>query len=367
MRKVSVNVVILIVVCLLMVTCLYAACLWPFNFNQKNTVLWLPNIPGIYLGKFGHLYSNDNFEYNLFKQNKITIDFSLRAKDESNSGLQYIASFVNNETGLEDFVICQWRSHLQLLRRKEIFQDRPFSVCSVRYALLQGDSTKVRIVSDAKRTRVFINGVCRMDNRGFSILSKNLTGKFRLLLGNALDGEAGWKGELYAFSLVNIADEVSVDCSDKRLEFKNIARYQFNEGSGESVYNKDGPPHTLVIPEAFRPLKRPILSMSKKMFEFSRSTILDMLLNILGFIPYGFILAIGIAQFWYKSKRQVLIVTLLLGSMTSFSIEILQIYLPSRDSSIMDVVLNTVGTVLGFFLLYLFRFEGVKRFQVAAK
>ena len=92
---------------------------------------------------------------------------------------------------------------------------------------------------------------------------------------------------------------------------------------------------------------------------------LNIFLNIFLFVPFGF----GLSERLHEkgwSWRQSLFATWIVGALTSYSIEFLQIYIPARDSGWEDVVTNGAGAALGslFFTLcgrsiidYLLRLE----------
>jgi hypothetical protein len=75
----------------------------------------------------------------------------------------------------------------------------------------------------------------------------------------------------------------------------------------------------------------------------------DELLNILLFIPFGFAFT---DRFLRRrgSKTAVLMGAFAAGALLSYSIEFLQIYVPSRDSGWGDIFTNTAGSVLGCLL-----------------
>jgi VanZ family protein len=76
---------------------------------------------------------------------------------------------------------------------------------------------------------------------------------------------------------------------------------------------------------------------------------LDVLANIVLFVPLGFGLASALALRKSNPFTKFLAV-LLLGGGLSLSIEILQTFLPGRDSTLWDVITNTTGTGVGFWL-----------------
>ncbi len=80
---------------------------------------------------------------------------------------------------------------------------------------------------------------------------------------------------------------------------------------------------------------------------------IDFFLNFLLFVPFGF----GLAAESRKRNRNWatgLFLALASGCLVSYTIEFLQLYVPSRDSGWDDVFSNTLGSIGGFFLLELF-------------
>jgi glycopeptide antibiotics resistance protein len=78
----------------------------------------------------------------------------------------------------------------------------------------------------------------------------------------------------------------------------------------------------------------------------------DDLLNVLLFVPFGFGLAAKLRQ-QGRSRSIALALTFAAGALTSYTVEFLQNYVPSRDSGWHDVLTNTTGSVAGFTLFML--------------
>jgi glycopeptide antibiotics resistance protein len=87
------------------------------------------------------------------------------------------------------------------------------------------------------------------------------------------------------------------------------------------------------------------LSLQTFSNQFERATNLnDRLGNVLLFIPLGF----GLASFLNLSKkRNIFIIALLISAILSSTVEILQVFLPSRAPTISDIFTNTIGGGLG--------------------
>jgi VanZ family protein len=78
----------------------------------------------------------------------------------------------------------------------------------------------------------------------------------------------------------------------------------------------------------------------------------DFFLNILLFVPFGF----GVSAQVCKrggSRWASLLLALVAGAGASYTVEVLQFYIPARDSGWEDVISNSMGSVAGFFLFNL--------------
>jgi glycopeptide antibiotics resistance protein len=103
-------------------------------------------------------------------------------------------------------------------------------------------------------------------------------------------------------------------------------------------------------------LKRQILVAPWYRVKLNKAFIQDIILNIIGFIPFGFFLsAIFLSIGGFVEKHSCLI-TIFLCLVISLFIEIAQAWMPSRSSQMLDVILNTLGASLGA-MLYRFSFR----------
>ena len=77
--------------------------------------------------------------------------------------------------------------------------------------------------------------------------------------------------------------------------------------------------------------------------DFSSSNILGMVLNIIMLIPFGVFLPV------YFAKFRKLLPTVLAGVIMSFTMEVLQLF-TFRATDVDDLIMNTLGTLLGYFI-----------------
>ncbi|MGH9562168.1 MAG: VanZ family protein, partial [Terracidiphilus sp.] len=73
---------------------------------------------------------------------------------------------------------------------------------------------------------------------------------------------------------------------------------------------------------------------------------LDVFLNVLLFIPFGFGLAEKLRERG-RSKAGALLIVYASGAVLSYLVEFLQIYIPARDSGWLDVITNSSGAAVG--------------------
>lgn len=125
----------------------------------------------------------------------------------------------------------------------------------------------------------------------------------------------------------------------------NVGLYLFNERTGNLVHNHAGSGLDLVIPETYTVVDQIFLEPFWKEFSMSGGFWRGILKNIVGFIP------VGLCFFPYFSLvrhfRQAALITVLVGFLVSLTIEVLQAFLPTRDSGMTDLITNTLGTYLG--------------------
>lgn len=87
----------------------------------------------------------------------------------------------------------------------------------------------------------------------------------------------------------------------------------------------------------------------------------DLIVNVLAYLPYGFALAL-----LPKNRVFGFVLACVLGALTSFSVEVLQMFLPDRVSSNLDILCNVCGAFLGALLatLPIFRTLGAWSLQL---
>jgi glycopeptide antibiotics resistance protein len=82
-----------------------------------------------------------------------------------------------------------------------------------------------------------------------------------------------------------------------------------------------------------------------KEFQASWGYVKDILLNVGGFVPLGFVVCAYLAL--GRSRGKAISFTIFAAGMLSIAIEVLQAYIPRRVSGTTDIITNTLGATLG--------------------
>jgi hypothetical protein len=124
-----------------------------------------------------------------------------------------------------------------------------------------------------------------------------------------------------------------------------VALYMFNEHKGNVVLNRLDSTNNLIIPDRYFALHPPFLSSVLRDYQSTWGYWQDIGVNIAGFIPYGFFF--GILWSEVRTIKHPAVTTIFIGLLISFTVEVLQVFLPTRSSGSTDLITNTLGTAIG--------------------
>ena len=209
-------------------------------------------------------------------------------------------------------------------------------------------------VSGRSGTTVYADGALVKRSPNFKLPNQELTGQ--LLLGNTAATTDNWSGQLKGLAIYDrelAADEVwqhyenwtRTRTATLATSEGIVALYLFNEENGNVVHNQVDPATELLIPERFFVLHQQFLERPWDEFYPGWSYWKDVVINIAGFVPLGFFLCAYFSSM--QTSKRALAGTIALGFLVSLTIEVLQAFLPTRDSGMTDLITNTLGTALG--------------------
>jgi glycopeptide antibiotics resistance protein len=100
----------------------------------------------------------------------------------------------------------------------------------------------------------------------------------------------------------------------------------------------------LQIPDRYTVVDKIFLEPFWHEFNLTRSYLSSAVKNVIGFVPLGFCFYAYMIALRFKRAA---FATVVLGTALSVTIEVLQAYLPTRDSGTTDIFTNALGTWVG--------------------
>ena len=234
-------------------------------------------------------------------------------------------------------------------RYGEVRIDSALPVDQTRFLTITSGENGTAIYLEGKRVDIFPN--TRLIGENESLIGRSIR------VGNSSDAKSPWFGKLYGLAIYDYtlpADQVLKGYHGwtRQVKFEPyfedhaIARYAFVERSGTVARSTVGANNSLIIPEHL-PFEKRVLESPEKTKPLSSWFSKDMVVNIIGFIPFGFLMAGWLQMGRRRGLGRSYAIVIGLGFLMSLSIELLQVYMPVRSSSRVDLFCNTLGAALG--------------------
>jgi hypothetical protein len=340
-------------ICACILLGMLVAGLWPFH-APRNAVSWLGAGNGLLFGKHGSIVSASPFKAGEARgDNSCSLQILLQPSRIDSGGGGMILAFYSPETEVTPFALRQWRRGLVLVHKRQ-------GISGKRTEIYLGDLLSrekpvlVTITSGATGTATYADGRLVKRIANFAVSNQDLTGQ--LVIGNPPTIAYSWSGQLKGLAVYDrelSAAEVSrgfVDWTkgvqpDSAERQGVVARYRFDEGHGNVVRNEVDSSTNLLIPERFFLLHPEFLERPWDEYHPGWSYWKNIAINVVGFIPLGFFFYAYFSELRKCEHSTALTITLGFG--VSFTIEVLQAFLPTRDSGMTDLITNTFGTAVG--------------------
>lgn len=340
------------ILCPMILCLIWALGLWPFH-APPNNVTWLKNEHAIALGKYGSAFTLSEIGPGVPAGVSWSIEIWVQPAGWRNSStmLSLYApsrSLVQLRQSWTDLEIAADIQTDPGVHGRAYFDD------VLRPALQQGRPMLIAVTFDSHGTRVFLDGAPARGGPRFSIPSRVLPA--RLILGDSPVHPDSFRGKIYGLAIYG--SELSAAAARSHYEgWKNsgqprtapsdlpLALYTFSAAPGDVIANRWPGGAGLNVPHSYSVIDKAVLAPLWKEFSFSSEYWKGNLKNIVGFVPFGF-LFYGLLALTRSPGRSALL-AVILGALVSLTIELLQAFLPSRDSGMTDLVTNSAGTYLG--------------------
>jgi VanZ family protein len=336
-------------ICVSVLLGILAAGLSPFQ-RPRNAVTWLTNENGVRFGRHATIWSAGTFP-KADVQGVPSCSLEIWLQPESTSASNTLLAFYTPENPLQ-FLLQQY--HELLIVRREIREDDSRTrIIGADGVFQRIEPVFVTLTSGPEITSMYVGGILA---RSFPRVPIGQGCSGRLVIGTSPVGENNWSGLLKGLALYQqeltpgeVLQHYQTWTRLGRPKLSGnehaIALYLFNERTGNTVRNDLGAGLNLYIPERFSLLHQRFLEPFWKEFRPIRSYWIDTLVNIVGFIPLGFCFC----AYWslVRPIKHPDLTTVVFGLAVSLTIDVLQSYLPTRDSGTTDLITNTLGTFLG--------------------
>jgi glycopeptide antibiotics resistance protein len=340
------------VLCIITIAAILIATLWPFNFFFRNVVNWLPNANGIRFGRDGIVVSETSLPAPGADLSK-SWSLEIILRPETVEGAHTILSVYVHDNPWP-FKVRQYDDGLLVSHNPGGVATKARTKFDVDHVFQEGKIAFLTLTSRPNGTIVYLNGKQAQAFPKFTISQNDLAGQ--IVMGTSPSDYDPWPGEVRGLAIyskeltptevvrhfLNWTDEGASALSDLSGA---IALYSFNERSGGLIQSSIVSAPTLKIPDRFSIPHKAFLRPPWKDFEISWDYADDVLRNIAGFVPLGFLLC----AYWSVTRppQRALLYTIIAGGLLSLMIEVLQFFIPQRNSGITDIITNTLGTALG--------------------
>lgn len=343
------------ILCALVLIGILIAGLWPFH-APKNDVSWLSNGDGIRFGRYGLILNPAESSLPVVKEGR-SCSVEVWLRPDVDTGGTILAFYAPENRSLK-FSLQQSLDDL-LLRRVTLHrQGHVKTKWYIAHVLHKNKQVILTITASSRSTTVYVNGALAGSSTRFGLSSQDLTGQF--VVANYPLRDNGWQGQLRGLAIYNreltpveVLQHYVAWTTNREATIKNespAALYLCNEGTGNVVHNQMNSGNDLQIPERYFVLHAPFLELPWDEFQLSWGYCKDVLINIGGFIPLGFFFCAYFSS--VRPLKRAMLTTIVLGGVVSLAIEVLQAFLPTRDSGMTDIITNTLGTGLGALLYH---------------
>lgn len=202
---------------------------------------------------------------------------------------------------------------------------------------VEGGKKHVRITSDTTGAVVYVDG--RLVRQSSDVVLR-FPGRrdSRLVLGNSISARNPWFGTLYDLRIYDSGNSA------------NSLHYDFTRNVVGEIGEEAGRGPAIQLPAKIPVLHKRILLWPDFDVVSRPWMVFDIVINIIGFVPIGILLPLSLHGARVADGRFPFLLSFSLVVGLSLGIEIGQIFLPSRHSSLLDLVLNALGGLVGIFI-----------------
>ena len=340
------------VACLASLALILAATLWPFRMAPRNGVALDGSGKGVRFKSNGIIRSVRDFG-GAGDSQSVACSLEMYFQPESTDSLGTMLQFYREDRHA-NFVLRQFLDGILIFRNVMDERGRQRQVeVDVDHILSKDKPILVTLTSGPSGLAAYTNGKLVERHAAQRIPCKNLTGE--LFIGTAASEQDGWEGYFLGLAIYEKELTAAQVRSNATLWLAGdhdgwdadgvAARYFLVPDANGRIVNEAGGGPELEIPATYNVPHKIFLKPMWEEFNAGRDYVEDLIRNILGFVPLGIVLFayLSIGRNAGSATR----IAVIIGAVTSLTIEILQSYIPPRKSGMTDILTNTLGTAIG--------------------
>jgi VanZ family protein len=340
---------------------LLAALLLPFDFYTANGVRWGTERGSLEFTSPGVVRTESpprRLYDDLTSSRGLAVEVSVTSSSTDQTGPARIVSYSTSIVS-RNFTLGQDRRALVVRLRTTRTDENGTPGLEVPEVFARGIRRHVAVTYDLKVLCVYVDGRRRTCSPSPGGDLGTWDPSHHLLLGNEASADRPWLGTIDLVALYNrplAAEEIeraaaAASFVTPRLPIAAdglVALYTFTERSGTTVADSSPrPPVPLAIPSVVENV-RPFLSHENLLpsWPLSRYAIIDTVVNLLLFVPFGFLVCVVLERRGWTPVAAV-VVTIVAAAVLSLAVEAFQYCLVTRSSELRDVVLNALSGGFG--------------------
>ncbi len=311
------------------------------DIPSRNQVSFSQSNGALVFGERGLAYSKQNLnpvQIDHLNNSGFMIKLTFSPVSYEKSNFQFLVLLSNGDTS-EQLIIAQVRDYIIVMNGDDYNYRKKSPRISIKLKDRFKGYQQLTLTVDQQTTKLVLNNNITVQKNGQLVQLPNPKKGVKLLLSGSELLENNWLGEIGLLAIGPLKS-----AREPPLLVNFVAR------SGEQKNNQTS--DWLLLPEKLTLLKHQVLEASPFKIN-SKSALHDILINFLGFMPFGLVLClllmklpVSFSRAWYKSAF-ILFMTFLCAFLLSFIIEYRQAWLVTRHSSLRDLYLNTLGGVAG--------------------
>ena len=333
----------------------------PKGLRLENPVDLDPEKGAIIFRRNGIAFVDDLLSGRIpYGSNELTIEMAVRAGSATGRGFGSLL-MLHDGSDQRQLFVGQWGSSMVIMNGNDYNHTRKLPRLSVKNVFSTEKIRWVTICANGKGTRLYVDGSLVGSEQKWQLEVPKQGKKLRLVVGNSVTGGQSWTGEIYGLGLYgkSLSPEKVKHHYDGWIRTARfpidptadpLVLYTFAERQGRLVPDQSGRNQTLQIPSQPIVLEKAFLSPPWRDFKLDRSFFVDATLNLIGFIPLGAVLFGWLKALRLQSGKFVVPAIIAFCFLLSLGMEIIQAWMPTRSSSLLDLTLNTLGAWLGICL-----------------